>query len=115
EGGVVGFLSAIICDTQLRALPPLMVDVLLPVLPADDCKTSSAAVEGPRGLFDTSYFSVIPVGLLKYLPLPPASNPYKAMTSSLSDAVVMTDVVAVVPRPKLPAEASTGFDVSTPL
>jgi hypothetical protein len=80
------------------------------------CTASSADIDGPAVAFVTSYFSVIPAGVLKYpVVLVPASNPKRATTSSLADPVVIGVVVAILLRLKLPAATSIGFTGSTPL
>jgi hypothetical protein len=59
-------LIAICCDAQFLGLfPPLIDDDLLPTVPVVVCTISSRDIDGPNGVFETSYFSVIPVGVLK--------------------------------------------------
>jgi hypothetical protein len=91
---------------------------LLPVAPAVVCTASSDAIVGPAAVYDVSYFSVMPVGVLKKTPawlLPPTCSANTAITSAFAAVVVIDVVVATVPRPLLPADASIGLVVSTPL
>ncbi|OGG58867.1 hypothetical protein A2765_00610 [Candidatus Kaiserbacteria bacterium RIFCSPHIGHO2_01_FULL_56_24] len=110
------------CAAQYLALFPLIVVDALPELLAVANITSMAAIEGPNGVFERSYFFVIPYGVvdvLKYEPafaLRPTSIANKATTASFAAFVVIDDVVASDPNPVFSDNVSMGdvVDTSTP-